>query len=109
MEGWQSPRGEMVSLVFMGSSARAEAAQLRHSLCPQNPLLSLLAMGTEQVKTEANKEQAVMGATPQHHRLWAQPAHTAEIGWNWPLLTFSPAEKPQKHLPHLHQRQRTWP
>lgn len=35
----------------------AEAAQLR--LCPQNPLILLMAMGIEQVKTEASKEQAV--------------------------------------------------
>lgn len=64
MERWQSQRGEMVSPVFTGISCSpaqpgAEAAQLRHSLCPQNPLILLMAMGIEQVKTEASKEQAV--------------------------------------------------
>lgn len=109
----------MVSPVFAGSSCApaqpgAEAAQLWHSLCPQNPLILLMATGIEQVKTEASEEQAdVSHHSPpaQQHRLRAQPNQRGveQLDVNWPFLTFLPVEKPQKDLPHLCQWQRTWP
>lgn len=60
----------------------AEAVQLWHAPCPQNPLILLAAMRIEQVKTEASKEQAV--TRPAAHCQLSNVAHGPNAGWsNW--------------------------
>jgi len=50
------------------SQGWAEEVQLWHTPCPQNPLISLMATGIEQVKTVASKKQVVTRHTA-HCRL----------------------------------------
>lgn len=58
-KGGNHQEGKWSHWCSQGAEPGPQAAQLRHSLCPQNPLILLMAMRIEQVKAEASKEQAV--------------------------------------------------